>query len=528
MKKTIIISLLLISFLKNYAQEHNVILIIADDLGLDYCSYYENNANVAYTPNVLRLLNRGVRFTKAWSNPLCSPTRAGILTGRYGFRTGILDVVQGTNPQVNLTEKTIPNLLNTFNSNGISKANIGKWHLSSPTPISNYNNPILLGYDHYEGAFSGTLPSFMSWPKITSGIATATTCTNYATTENVDNSIAWLSNQPTNKPFFLWLAFNAPHNPYHLPPANLHTNTTLSGTAVDITANPKNYFKVIVEAMDHEMGRLFDYLQANGKWENTEIIFIGDNGDDPLVAQNSGGAKGSLYQEGVSVPFIISGPTVVNPNRVSNALVNTADIFATVLEMFGNSNWQAQIPANITVDSKSIMPILLNVATTIRPWAFTEIKRIPAVAGNGKTMRNLQYKLIKFDNGTENFYNLSNDNTEDNDLLLGTLSTIDLTNYNYLCNEMTNLVGVGNFCNPALKTTENQLNLNVVFPNPFSSKINIENATGNENYTLTNEIGQEIFSGKNIEKQDFSALHKGIYFLKISDKTSIVTKLIKQ
>lgn len=81
-------------------------------------------------------------------------------------------------------------------------------------------------------------------------------------------------------PFFVWLAFNAPHTPYHLPPLDLLKNNKLIGNNSDISANPKNYFKVMNEAMDREIGRVFDSLSVYNLWSNTDIIFISDNGDD--------------------------------------------------------------------------------------------------------------------------------------------------------------------------------------------------------------------------------------------------------
>ena len=86
--------------------------------------------------------------------------------------------------------------------------------------------------------------------------------------------------------------------------------------------------------------------------------------------------------------------------------MNTADIFATILELFGDTNWRTRIPTT-TVDSKSLMPILLNQATTVRPWAYTEIFKLAPTSGDGKAIRNTDYKLIKFDNGTEKFFNLT-------------------------------------------------------------------------------------------------------------------------
>ena len=523
--------LLLFSFVISGYSQRNVVLIIADDLGKDYCDIYSDHGpSVVNLTNVRRLLTRGVVFNNAWSNPLCSPTRAGILTGRYSFRTGVGDVVDGSNTKLSLNETIIPKMLNLYSPNGISKACIGKWHVTSSAPAG-YNYPITMGYDHYEGNLSGALGQpgqlaigYNNWTKITNGVSS--NCTNYATTENVNNAISYINSQPATKPFYLHLAFNAPHTPYHLPPANLIANTSLSGLQADITANPVPYFQAMVEARDKEIGRFFDYLVSSGKWNTTDIIFIGDNGDDPLVAQSSP-SKGSLYQAGVTVPFIISGPDVVNPNRTSNALVNTADIFATILELFGDANWRTRIPTT-TVDSKSLMPILLNQATTVRPWAFTEVFKLTPTSGDGKTIRNADYKLIKFDNGTEKFFNLTNSplETAARDLLTGTLTTTQITNYNYLCTEMTNLVGGTSFCNAlGVNNVETQIN---VSPNPFHNFISIKSGSGNENYKLYSNLGQLIYDGTAIENQDFSSLANGIYFLKIMDKSTSTIKLIKE
>jgi len=527
-KKTTLIVVLLLLGYTNYAQR-NVVLIIADDLGKDYCDMYSDHATkVVKLSNVKRLLNRGVIFSNAWSNPLCSPTRAGILTGRYSFRTGVGDVVDGTNTKLSLNENSIPKVLNLYLPNGISKACIGKWHLTSFIPEA-YSYPNTLGFDHFEGSLTGGLgqliDGYSNWTKITNGVKT--TCTNYATTENVNNAIAYLNSQPPTKPFYLHLAFNAPHTPYHLPPSNLITATTLSGTQVDVDSNPVPYFQAMVEAMDTEIGRFFDYLVSSGKWDNTDIIFIGDNGDDNRVAQNNP-SKGSIYQGGVTVPFIISGPDVVNPNRTSDALVNTVDLFATILELFGDTNWQSQISTTV-VDSHSLMPILLDQAKSVRSWEFTEIfKNIPAV-GDGKTMRNDDYKLLKFDNGTEKFFNLSIDPTEKTNLLLGTLNTVQTANYTSLCNEMTMLVGSTNYCNPTFLNSESfETNENRVFPNPFQSTIHLKSYSVNEKYELYSSFGQLIYSGSMIEKQDFSAFPNGVYFLRIKDTSTTTVKLLKE
>ena len=531
MKKIYIIALLFLATFQNHAQQRNVVLIIADDLGKDYCDIYPDHAPVTVNlTNVRRLLNRGIVFNNAWSNPLCSPTRAGILTGRYSFRTGVGDVVDGANPKLNVNENIIPKVLNIYAPNGISKACIGKWHVTTVAASGN-NYPNTMGFDHYEGCLAGavgqpaqTVMGYNNWSKVTNGVSS--TCTNYATTENVNNAISYLNSQPSTKPFYLQLAFNAPHTPYHLPPANLLTTaTSLTGTQADITANPVAYFKAMTEAMDVEIGRFFDYLISSGKWDNTDIIFIGDNGDDSLVAQSTP-SKGSVYQGGVTVPFIISGPDVVNPNRTSDALVNTADLFSTILELFGDTNWQSQIPTTV-VDSQSLLPIILNTATTIRPWEFTEVFRTTPLPTDGKAIRNQDYKLMKFSNGTQKLINLTLNPTETNNLLTGTMSANDVSNYNYLCSEMASLVGTGISCTTL--TTDsflNNYNEIYVIENPFRCKIILKNTSNDDDFELYAVNGEKIFAGKNISDKDFSYLSNGMYFIKIINQNKVY-KIIK-
>jgi arylsulfatase B len=265
--------------------------------------------------------------------------------------------------------------------------------------------------------------------------------------------------------------------------------------------------------------------------DSTDFIFIGDNGNTMQTAQiaNTNRAKGTIYQYGVHVPFIISGPSVVHPGRVSDALVNTADLFATILELFGYMNWAAQIPANKPVDSKSLLPVLKDQSAQTRPWAFTEIFKTTPDGDDGKTMRNMDYKLLRFDDGQEEFYHLSADPNEANNLLTGTLNATEQSNYIYLCTEMTNLVGSSVFCTPSVGTADiMETDLFSAYPNPFHAHIYLKPAVGKVYAELSDAIGQVVFAGKNIENQDFSGLANGVYFLKIYGAELQVIKLEKE
>ncbi len=509
-----------------YAQR-NVILIIADDLGTDYLGCYEDYVDTVDIPNIRGLLKKGVRFKNGMTNPVCSSTRSGILTGRYSFRTGVGGIVGGTggSNQLDTSEQTIPRLLKKHNAQ-ISTADIGKWHLHNPAPAKQLTYPNLMGYDHFEGPFIGQLPSYTNWTKYVNG--TPVTVTNYATTENVNNALSWLKTINLQNPFFLWLAFNAPHAPYHLPPVGLHTYKQLSGTQQDINKNPKNYFKAMFQALDHEIGRLFDSLKVHNIYDSTDIIFIGDNGNTNQTAQiaDLDKAKGTIYQYGVHTPFIISGPSVVNPNRVSDALVNTVDLFATIMDIFGHSNWATYIPSNKPTDTKSIMPILKDQSTQIRPWSFCEIFKLTTDSADGKAMRNIDYKLIKFDYGAEEFYDLKNDPNESKNLLKGLLNPTEVNNYFYLCNEMNTLIGKNNSCNTQVGIDPDIYisKLNNIYPNPFTTYI--YSPTKNTEYILRNSIGEMIYTGKDISDIDFTFLPSGVYILH-NLNTLTTYKLIK-
>ena len=539
MKKFNLFIFILLAFTVKICAQRNTILIIADDLSPDYFGFYPNHGDTVDVPNLRKLKENGILFTKLSSNPVCSSTRAGILTGRYSFRTGVGGIVGGVggSNQIDTAEISIPKLLKKHNPD-IAKANLGKWHLKQPMPAVNLTSPLALGYDWSEGPFIGQLPSFTNWQKYTNGVLS--NVTTYATTENVNNTITWLKAQNKAKPFFIWLAFNAPHDPLHLPPADLHKFTNLTGTATDIRDKPKEYFKAMIQAMDREMGRLFDSLKVMNKLDSTDIIFIGDNGNSTRTAQiaDQNKAKGTVYEYGVNVPMIISGPTVVNKGRISDALVNTADLFATIVENFGYTNWQSQIPSNKPVDSKSLLPIIKNQSDSIRPWAFSEIFKLTTDSADGKSIRDLQFKLIRFDYGVEEFYDLMADPLENKNLLSGKLNAIEVDRYNYLCNEMSKLVG-GFTCKKLVQVKNSIPTDGDIFelvPNPSNSNVTINfSSESGEKYSLKiydnlgRIISHQIHSslGKDIVI-DVSQYDKGIYLINVSDgKITHTKKLVK-
>ncbi|WP_299682261.1 sulfatase-like hydrolase/transferase [uncultured Tenacibaculum sp.] len=374
----------------------NILLIIADDMGLDATPGYSVGGIKPNMPNLQSMINNGVRFENLWSYPTCTPTRSSILTGKYGFRTGVMQV----DDELSTSETSIQKYLKD-NGAGYQNAVIGKWHLSRDA-----NHPNELGIDYYAGLLNGAVTSYWNWTLTENGVQNNST--EYTTTKFTDLAIDWVKDQDT--PWFLWLAYNAPHTPFHLPPTELHSQGNLPTDEASIDANPQPYYMAMIEAMDSEIGRLLNSMSEEER-NNTVVIFMGDNGTPNQVAQEyrNRRVKGTVYQGGVNVPMIIYGKDVNRFSEAESALVNTTDLFATIANIAG-------VNVSTINDSRSFWSIASNSSNVmLRDYAYTEIGRDSGT--EDITVRNENYKYILFSNGTEAFYNVFNDFFETNNLL---------------------------------------------------------------------------------------------------------------
>jgi arylsulfatase B len=382
-------------------QSPNILFIIADDLGKDAISGFTEGNIKPNTPNIDAIRNNGISFSNFWANPTCTPTRASIITGKYGYRTG----VKAVGDELSALETTLQKYISTQTNNKYATAIVGKWHLSGNNSAI---NPEIFGIDYYAGLIRGAVNDYYQW-QLNEDSAT-TQVTEYITETFTDLSIDWINQQ--SKPWFMWLAYNAPHTPFHAPPSNMHSQGNLP--AYNNGLDPIPYYMAAIEAMDFQIGRLLDAIPEVER-NNTIIIFIGDNGTPNQVAQNpysSATVKNTLYQGGVNVPMFISGNTV-SRSGTDNNLINSTDLFATIAEIAG-------ISVNEIHDSKSFKPLLTS-NNTIRDYQYSEMD-------NGTTDRwtisNGEYKLIVSALGMEEMYYLVGDPYENNNLLNGTLSTI--------------------------------------------------------------------------------------------------------
>lgn len=400
-----IAALLLLVGLRSLAQQPNILLIIADDLGLDPTPGYLPGPTKAAMPHLESLMASGLTFDNVWANPLCSPTRATVISGKYGVSTNVLNVQELST--LALSETTIFEYLQQSNS-GYDASVIGKWHLGGEAPT--LTDPNDQGVPHYTGLLSGGVQSYFNWMQTTDGVQAMNG--SYITQVLTDSALAWINTR--TEPWFCWLAYTAPHAPLHRPPLFMHTQGPLSTDPDSISAHPLPYFMAMIESLDFQLGRLLDSIPPE-VLSNTVIIFIGDNGTDGPVIQapyTTERAKGSLYEGGVRVPLVITGPGITRHNEREAALVNSTDLFATIVELTGHALPQYE-------QSKSLVPLFTEPGIAHRACLRTEVD---GQMNGGYAFREARYKVIVKTNGNQEFYDLEADPYEMNDLLLGTLT----------------------------------------------------------------------------------------------------------
>jgi arylsulfatase A-like enzyme len=378
-------------------QPTNVLLIVADDFGVDMFSPYAVHPSPAPTPNLTALAAEGVLFEYFYSLPSCSPTRAALLTGRMPFRHGIGKPIDHWRPEhaLALDERTLPEILKDGSATPVATSAIGKWHLGSES-IGGEAHPNLQGFDWFSGTLGNLVfgSTYFGHQKVTNGVVEASR--TYVTSEQVDDALARIEAMP--EPWFLYLGFNTPHTPLHAPPSSLHTQE-LSG---DPGATPNAHYRAMVEAMDRELGRLFAGIPERVR-ANTTIVFLGDNGTpgNVMVAPSlPGNSKGSVYEGGVRVPMIIAGKHVDAPGTRCSNFVQAVDLFPSIIELMGADLAQG-LGDTRPIDGISIVPYLTDpAAAPLREFAVAERfspNGFAAYTSYGAMVRDARWKLVRRD-----------------------------------------------------------------------------------------------------------------------------------
>lgn len=380
----------------------NVLVLLMDDVGVDAVSTYGVQPLAPATPTLDRLAAEGVRFNRAWAMPVCTPTRAALLTGRLPHRTGIgagigpFDATGG----LPLAERTIAELLRDAPTPYATTA-IGKWHLSS-ADTGGLDAPNQQGFDHYRGAIAnllrgqttdGKTPSYTRWEETHDGQVAWRT--GYITEAEVDDALEAIRTLP--EPWFVYVAFHAAHAPYDPPP----------GTT-GVAASKAAQYAATVAALDAEMGRLLDEMGPD-RLDRTMVVALGDNGTPPAAALppfDQAPAKFTMFEGGIRVPFVVRWPGVAQPGTTSDALVSVIDVLPTIAAAAG-------LPASAlpTLDGVDLGPALRDPAAgAAHALLFTE-EFLPNGVSQPRlaeqyAVRDARWKLIRFPEAGDYLFDL--------------------------------------------------------------------------------------------------------------------------
>lgn len=327
-------------------KQPNIVLIVSDDQGWGDLGI-NGNPNV-HTPNIDKLANNGVQFSRFYVNPVCSPTRAEILTGRYHPRGGVYSTSRG-GERLDLDEKTIAEI---FQSNGYKTAAFGKWHNGSQPPYHPNNR----GFEEYYGFASGHWGNYFS--PLLEHNGEVTQGNGFIIDDLTDHAMHYIEKN-SDQPFFVYLAYNTPHSPMQVPDVWWDK---YKDAAIDTSHRYADKEKMdktraayaLCENLDWNVGRVVDKLDSLKLLENTLVIYMSDNGPNGW-RWNDGlkGIKGSTDEGGVRSPFIMYWKETLKPQIISQ-LASTIDILPSLMDLAGITN-----PFENPLDGLSLKPLLM-------------------------------------------------------------------------------------------------------------------------------------------------------------------------
>lgn len=394
----------------------NIVFILADDMGWNEVGYH--GSTYYETPNIDRLAHRGVRFTDAYSAaPICSPTRAALMTGKYPARLHLTDYIPGkmwedkplVTPKMQqglpLAENTLPERLK---ERGYATGLFGKWHLAADYEYQP-NRPMDPESQGFDTVFHTRKPEDED--------ITAKKPDAHNAVEITDHALKFIHANRA-RPFFCYVAHNVVHRPFGEEPALLEKYQRKPGAK-----RPENsaIMAAMIERMDAQIGRLLDTLEAEGLADRTIVVFYSDNGAvlaDASQAPFRGG-KAMLWEGGIRVPLAIHWPGVTRTDAVSHEPVVTTDLFFTLCEAAGAST------ADLPRDGVSLASHLRTAAPLGREAIFFHYPHYHHLGDMrpASVVRAGRYKLIEWHEGAllgrgevASLFDLTADPGEQNDL----------------------------------------------------------------------------------------------------------------
>jgi arylsulfatase A-like enzyme len=347
---------------KSPSHRPNIIFILADDLGVETLGCYGGETYVGLgpvrTPNLDAMAANGMLFKYCFATPVCSPSRAQLLTGKYNFRSGFIDITGRNHAATSLDAQAHPTIAMRLKAAGYVTAVAGKWHLGEPEDMTvplaptaadtDYPHPRACGFDR-QCMFSGAHLELYGNP----------TPEEYTPARLQDWVLRFLESRKDQfQPFFLYYPSPIPHKPLYATPLN-----------PDGPDRDQQNFPYLMEYLDGQVGEILNKLKELGLSENTLVFFAGDNGtQDITTCMRNGksvrGGKILMLDTGSWVPLLACWPGVIKAGSVNEGLVDFTDILPTCLELAG-----APVPNGI--DGISFAPQLKGRPGKPREWVHT-------------------------------------------------------------------------------------------------------------------------------------------------------------
>jgi arylsulfatase A-like enzyme len=429
LKYLLIVGLLLCNGRLLAAEKPNFIIILTDDQG--YADVGFNGSKDIRTPNIDRIANEGTKFNNGYvSYAVCGPSRAGLLTGRYQGRFGFdrnphmdpTDITSG----MPLDEKMISEVLKPV---GYTSSIIGKWHMGSHPDLV----PNKRGFDHFYGFLAGGhryFPEDLIYKDIAEGLNQENKKkvwtswyqtkllendkrieTDEYLTDELSNSAVEFIQREKDNPFFLYLAYNAPHTPLQASKEYLDRNK-------HIPKGKRRTYAAMITAVDDGVGRVLATLDELGLDDNTMVVFLSDNGGpEKKNASDNGvlrGHKGDYYEGGIHVPFAMRWPTKIPSGQVYKNPVSSLDLMATFADLTN-----APIAKDKPLDGVNLIPYITGINTgqphEILFWRNFDKGIVAARRGANKTLlfkKNQQKHLYDLDKDLSEASNLYKSKTE--------------------------------------------------------------------------------------------------------------------
>ena len=373
------------------AAKPNVLMIVVDDLGYGDLSCY--GAKDLRTPHIDALAASGMRFTQFYANcPVCSPTRASLLTGRYPDLVGVPGVIRThrENNWGNLAKDAVL-LPQALNSMGYETAIIGKWHLG----LEPSRTPMDRGFDHFHGFLGDMMDDYYHHRRHDHNYMRLDRDEIDPQGHATDLFSQWAAEYikaqaEKENPFFLYLAYNAPHTPIQPPEEWLARVRAREPEMKKVRAK----LVALIEHMDDGIGKVLGALDASGAASNTLIVFVSDNGGQLRVGANNGplhGGKQDMYEGGIRVPMCASWPGHIPAGTECNDVDMTMDLFPTIATACG-------VSFSHTIDGRSFLPTLRGESQTEEDRTLFWVRREGGRGHGGRAYyaaRQGRYKLLQ-------------------------------------------------------------------------------------------------------------------------------------